>query len=513
VNKRFAIYWLLLALAGCGGKSGGLNDDNGDGDGGDDTPDEVIALVTEVGEPIEELVSLSIDSDGGQLTSSDGLITVEIPAGAISEATTITIQAIENYAPGGRGNAYRLGPEGLHSDVPMTIRFHYNDEFIAGTLARFGSISYQDEDHVWRVYNSPELDETTQTIAVQTSHFSDWSNVYGIQLSPKVATINVNESIELQLTRCEFEVLTEEGEPVPILSLQGRCDIAPLEALTAEHWSVNGVEGGNGDVGDILPDTDLSSGKAVYTAPEFSPAANPVAISVQTWDIDDPDDVVTLVSNISIVQTLRCVSMRSADELDFDVSFEQFDWTASGGDQYSGATYEGHESGQLIGKMQNIVPNDERINLNYGIWNSQLLPHQGTVSVNDTAQTIYEDYTTTQTVKGSGAPYVDIQGPSYVYLLVNYDTCEYQLVASFTTLGTVTDEVELDNVPVPAGAIYYKGLLTEANIDNAILTQDLSLPAKFDPDFDGNGYYPPGQDTLIRASGDASVHWSISLSN
>jgi hypothetical protein len=458
-------------------------------------------------------VSLVIGNEGGQLTSSDGFVTVEIPAGAISNATTITIQAIENFAPGGRGNAYRFGPEGLQSDEPMTIRFHYNDETIAGTLARLGSISYQAEDHMWRVYNSPELDETKKTIAVQTKHFSDWSNVYGIQLMPHTAIINVNESVELQLQRCEFEVLTEEGELVPILSLQGHCDIAPLEAFTADHWSANGIEGGDGDVGAILPDNDLSSGKAVYTAPEFSPAANPVAVSVQVWDIDNPEDVVTLVSNISIVQTLRCVSLRTAEELDFDVSFEQFDWTASGGDQFSGATYEGHESGQLIGKMQNIVPSDERINLNYGIWNSQLLPHQGTVSVNDTEQTIYDDYITTKTVKGSGAPYVGLQGPSYAVLLVNYDTCEYQLVASFTTLGTVTDEVELENVPVPAGAIYYNGLLSEENIDNGILIRDISLPAKFDLDFDGNGFYPPGQNDLIRANGNASVHWSIALSN
>ena len=73
-------------------------------------------MVPEIDDPNEEVpeptswipngipVSKTIGSGGGTV-SIDGAVEIEIPAGALSADTEITIQPVTNNAPNGNGNA------------------------------------------------------------------------------------------------------------------------------------------------------------------------------------------------------------------------------------------------------------------------------------------------------------------------------------------------------------------------------------------------------------------------
>src|ERR1035438_354521 len=97
----------LVLLAACkksnvSGGSGGTN----------------IPYITPIGDTAGALVSASIGPTGGSLTSSDGRVQLMIPAGALSQTTTISIQPIINLCPGGIGLAYDLQPNGTKFAVP-----------------------------------------------------------------------------------------------------------------------------------------------------------------------------------------------------------------------------------------------------------------------------------------------------------------------------------------------------------------------------------------------------------
>ena len=57
-------------------------------------------LVTLVGTPTGPAVTASIDASGGKLSSADGMLQLIVPAGAVSVATTFSIQPITNHCPG-----------------------------------------------------------------------------------------------------------------------------------------------------------------------------------------------------------------------------------------------------------------------------------------------------------------------------------------------------------------------------------------------------------------------------
>jgi len=98
IAPSVAVVMLLTAILGCG-TSGG-----------------------------SESITERIDADdGGSITSSDGMLTLEIPAGALAEDTRITIQEVDagdmpdGFADLGEGMGYELTPEGLTFAEPVTV--------------------------------------------------------------------------------------------------------------------------------------------------------------------------------------------------------------------------------------------------------------------------------------------------------------------------------------------------------------------------------------------------------
>ncbi|AUX29321.1 MULTISPECIES: DUF5050 domain-containing protein [Sorangium] len=62
----------------------------------------------------------SVDAQGGTFTAEDGF-TIEVPSGAVSEETVITVERVEDAPEGAVGPMYVLGPEGQTFDKPITL--------------------------------------------------------------------------------------------------------------------------------------------------------------------------------------------------------------------------------------------------------------------------------------------------------------------------------------------------------------------------------------------------------
>ena len=83
---------------------------------------------TETGTPVGSAATKNIGSSGGTIISTDGKIELDIPAGALTGNTDITIQAITNNAPNGISNAYRFSPDKLKFSNPVTLKLHYTSD-------------------------------------------------------------------------------------------------------------------------------------------------------------------------------------------------------------------------------------------------------------------------------------------------------------------------------------------------------------------------------------------------
>ncbi len=68
-------------------------------------------------------------SAGGVVRTSDGRVTIEVPPGAVSAETTVTIRSVADDPADALlvpGSTYELGPDGITFDVPVTLTIAYD---------------------------------------------------------------------------------------------------------------------------------------------------------------------------------------------------------------------------------------------------------------------------------------------------------------------------------------------------------------------------------------------------
>src|SRR5690606_9230525 len=122
--------------------------------------------------------SATIDAAGGTLASSDGRLTLTVPAGALAAGTVVTIQPITPTAPGALGSGYRLSPDGVTFTQPVTLTFTYPVDVATSTVPQSLRVVTRDDRGYWQVVPATH-DVGQRRLAVTTTHFSDWSYVAG----------------------------------------------------------------------------------------------------------------------------------------------------------------------------------------------------------------------------------------------------------------------------------------------------------------------------------------------
>ena len=171
-------------------------------------------------------------------------------------------------------------------------------------------MAFQTADGFWEWLPAPEIDTDAQTITINMSHFTDISNVKGIQLRPPDKIIAPGDTVILIPRICyEPKVIfgnTSSANPHGyVCNTDIGEDLAPLVPPDKiSNWSVNGIPGGNATVGTVVaeqhqPDPhSVSDYRAIYTAPDIAPTPNTVAVSAEVEMGDGSKTLI--VSNITI---------------------------------------------------------------------------------------------------------------------------------------------------------------------------------------------------------------------
>lgn len=133
-----------------------------------------------------------IGTAGGVVKSGDESFAITIPAGALNTETTIGIEPITNTNIAGIGTAFRLTPHGQEFLKPVTIQYNWAGHADSAGLLQTLGLAYQMENKVWKFVGADNFDANEKNVRFNTSHFSDWSLMNRISLSPYKTDLETN---------------------------------------------------------------------------------------------------------------------------------------------------------------------------------------------------------------------------------------------------------------------------------------------------------------------------------
>jgi hypothetical protein len=126
------------------------------------------------GKPIGEITTMTIGEAGGTLISRDGVLKIEIPAGALTKTITVSVQEVENVLKN-RGKSFRILPANMVLKKPINLIYDYGNLHLDGLNPDFLFLTYQDKAGYFFSANRTKGRQQTQTLFVQTTHFGDWN--------------------------------------------------------------------------------------------------------------------------------------------------------------------------------------------------------------------------------------------------------------------------------------------------------------------------------------------------
>lgn len=267
--------------------------------------DEVVLAPTEVGTPAGDLVTKDIGPAGGSLSSPDGRFTLTVPQNAVTENAIFSVQPIKNTVNTGIGLAYRFGPNGKAFKTPLELTVQYDEHDIEGTIPEAFAVAFQDNDRSWHLIKPKSLDTASRTITVPITHFTDFSFLSRVRLSPSKATLRVGESMSIQIAGCEE---SDKSHGIRGFLRSTFCDDLNLDS---KQWYA--------DIGTLTE----RGNPAQYTAPPKKPTPNVATVGVPydliDWDEDGgrdfkrPNKRGMLTAKITIVDRGYLASGQAAD--------------------------------------------------------------------------------------------------------------------------------------------------------------------------------------------------------
>ena len=148
------------------------------------------SVATLVGEPTGVATTQLIGATGGTITSPNGDLRIQVPAGAVSGDITFSLTPITSKATGAFGQAWRLGPEGTTFATAVTISFKYSGAMLNGAAPESILVASQNSDRTW-TRSTPVLDKTASTVSLGSKHLSDWSMVLDTNSSSGATRLSI----------------------------------------------------------------------------------------------------------------------------------------------------------------------------------------------------------------------------------------------------------------------------------------------------------------------------------
>ena len=292
--------FLFLAISGCGQKNPATSVE-AKAPAAPATP-----ASAPLGAPVGSAATATIGLGGGELRSTDGRVSIEVPPGAVFGDTPFAVQPYDNTEPGGIGPIYVLSPEGQTFAQPVTLAWHLSDADLAGHPIDAVSIASRDADGNWMPQPGVERDPAAKIVRVTTVHLSSWdAYLPDLKITPDHAEVRVKKSIALKVSREESKE-DDLAAPRPATPPQGSSGVSDAELLAPPRpaapaqassgasdadllaaprpktdcvWKLNGNSGAGDDVsGRIQVDNKVT---VTYTAPAKVPPKNPVTVSCE----------------------------------------------------------------------------------------------------------------------------------------------------------------------------------------------------------------------------------------
>ncbi|MCH9687247.1 MAG: VCBS repeat-containing protein [Deltaproteobacteria bacterium] len=213
----------------------------------------------------DSLVGVQLGPEGGLLASQDGVLSIIIPPGALSEVVVITV-GLTTESPASLGTAYRVQPS-IDLAVPAIVAYRYTgvelDDRDPTTLA----LAF-DGGGAWEPLTSLGVDPVTQQVAAQDSRLSF---AYGLIESGNGGTDT--EDSATGTTGATGDTSDTEN------------------SATDDPGSSSSDDGPLGGCGDGMVEAGelcLEVGDAIEVG------AGLIEVAIANFDDDDADDVVTI---------------------------------------------------------------------------------------------------------------------------------------------------------------------------------------------------------------------------
>jgi hypothetical protein len=244
--------------------------------------------------PVALPSSATIGPAGGSVQSSDGRLTLKVPAGALASPTAFALTPAANGAPGGLGSGYQLSPGGVAFARPVRLVFAYSYDDANGSDPGSLGLAWQGGSS-WYTGTNSGVDTRARTVTLEVPALElalrsggkraplAAADVY----SPYVALGLTGPSIALQGAGVDFSaaivLLTPQSTGVLRLSPDARV------STFGYTWSAEAGTFGAG-----------SGATGHYTAPGCPPQA-PVRIRVDVHDAASGGPIGVLEKTVRIL--------------------------------------------------------------------------------------------------------------------------------------------------------------------------------------------------------------------
>ncbi|MBO9204427.1 MULTISPECIES: hypothetical protein [Niastella] len=338
-------------------------------------------IVTEPGQSAGVAVQKTIGPSGGTITSADGNAQLVIPAGALDQNQTITLQPIESKLPGSmQKNAYRIGPANLPFKQDAELVVKYTSKEIHEASPELMQVAAHQSNGKWKRVGPVVKNKTAKTLSAKIRRTWDYTPFLEYHLEDNktktdtaVISLLVGEKVEFSVTHIVWD--KDSTLRVPLI-------VGPKEVSV---WQINGepnlpVTHPNGH----FEGEEAAKRSINYVAPVKVPAEDTVSVSAQ----------LLLGSNRSIYLLVRQVAIVDQNRIRIDGRW----YNAKAGAIYTG--------GLLMITLGDISNPSKPVNLNI---NMMSVTGPGTYSFSDATVVTFLDGAVTP-VKGWESYYTDIHG-------------------------------------------------------------------------------------------------------
>lgn len=265
--------------------------------------------VTPAGEAIGEAVTQTIGAAGGTIVSSDDMLTITVPAGALAADARFAITPVTHTLAGGVGVAYQLEAPAETADVPLQVSIQVGAGDQVGTQG-LGLALQDDTGAWWGVPNATVAAAATAGHARAQAVAQDWldrrlSSILkrsvargrflrsigvfaSASIAPRPTTLKVGQSRALAVTSCVTKVVITNDTDDPSLAI-------PVITCTPMPQLATIVSASAGSL------TQTGPGALQYTAPGSKPDPNPVIVSASYDNVNSTPAQVIVQGEVNVI--------------------------------------------------------------------------------------------------------------------------------------------------------------------------------------------------------------------